>query len=132
MAKENETANKKGHYFKDMKAELKKVIWPSAKQTTNSTIATIVFTIIIAIIVLVLDLCFDFLNSKTVVPMQQKILSSYGKTVENTTTEENTTTNTIDAMDDASNVMAEGTVVTSDGETSTETTANNENVESQE
>ena len=52
----------KSHYFKDMKAELKKVIWPSGKQTANNTMAVIVFTLVAALIVFVLDLCFDSLN----------------------------------------------------------------------
>ena len=77
--KENDVKEKKqkSHYFKDMKAELKKVIWPSSKQTVNNTIAVIVFTLVAAVIVFVLDLCFDSLNKYAITPLQEKIQSSY-------------------------------------------------------
>ena len=75
--KEQKTNNKqKRHFFKDMKAELKKVIWPTPKQTANNTLAVIAFTIAIAVIVFLLDLVFDFGNGK-VVDLQSKIKSSY-------------------------------------------------------
>ena len=67
----------KSHYFKDMKAELKKVIWPSSKQTINNTIAVIVFTLVAALIVFILDLCFDSINKYAITPLQDKIQSSY-------------------------------------------------------
>ena len=79
-------SKKKSHYFKDMKAELKKVIWPSAKQTANNTLAVIVFTLVAAIIVFVLDVCFDSINKYGVTPLQQKIQSSYNQS----SSEENT------------------------------------------
>ena len=87
---------KNSHYFKDMKAELKRVIWPSAKQTVSNTTAVIVFTLIAAIIVFVLDLCFDSINKYGVTPLQSKIQSSYSSTQneENTTVEENTESET--------------------------------------
>ena len=52
MAKKEKKDNnkQKRHYFKDMKAELKKVIWPTAKQTANNTVAVVVFTLAIALI----------------------------------------------------------------------------------
>ena len=92
--KENKDNNKqKRHFFKDMKAELKKVIWPSAKQTANNTLAVIGFTLAIALIVFVLDLVFDFANKKGVVALQEKIKSSYSanNNTENTTSEDNLT-----------------------------------------
>ena len=37
--KESKTENKvKKHFFKDFKAELKKVIWPTPKQLVNNTV----------------------------------------------------------------------------------------------
>lgn len=67
MANEKEAKNKKEtknkkSFFKDFKAELKKVIWPTPKQLVNSTIAVVVIVIITAAIVFVLDLAFDLLN----------------------------------------------------------------------
>ena len=67
MAKEKEaktkkeTKNKKS-FFKDFKAELKKVIWPTPKQLVNNTVAVVVIVIITATIVFVLDLAFDLFN----------------------------------------------------------------------
>ena len=83
------TKKQKSHYFKDMKAELKKVIWPSTKQTVNNTLAVIVFTLVIAVIVFVLDLCFDSLNKYVTTPLQEKVQSSYQES-QDTNKEENT------------------------------------------
>ena len=58
---EKENKNKKS-FFKDFKAELKKVIWPTPKQVLNNTIAVITIVLITAAIVFVLDLCFDLIN----------------------------------------------------------------------
>ena len=86
--KENKDNNKqKSRFFKDMKAELKKVIWPTAKQTANNTIAVIAFTLVIALIVFVLDVVFDFANKNGVVALQEKVKSSYS--TNNTTAESN-------------------------------------------
>lgn len=56
-------------FFKDFKAELKKVTWPTAKQLANKTTAVIVIVIIIAAIVFALDFAFgkgyEFLINKT-------------------------------------------------------------------
>ena len=48
MAKKDAKNNKdikKKHFFKDFKAELKKVIWPTPKQVLNNTIAVIVIAV---------------------------------------------------------------------------------------
>lgn len=92
MAKKEVKENKqKGHYFKDMKAELKKVIWPTPKQLINNTLAVIAFTIIIAVIVFILDLCFNAITENGITKMQEKVKSSYQTT--NNETDGNTTTN---------------------------------------
>ena len=83
MAKKEEKTKQKSHYFKDMKAELKKVIWPTPKQLASNTLAVIAFTFIIAVIVFVLDLSFDTINKYGVTPLQSKIQSSYTASKEN-------------------------------------------------
>ena len=94
MAKNEKDQNKKkGRFFKDKKAELKKVVWPSAKQTSNNTMAVIGFTLAIALIVFVLDVCFDAINKYGVVALQEKITSSYSAK-QNTTTDNTTSTET--------------------------------------
>lgn len=45
-------------FFKDTKAELKKVTWPTREQLIHNTGVIIVFIIIIAVILSVLDLAF--------------------------------------------------------------------------
>lgn len=45
-------------FFKDTKAELKKVTWPTKEQLMHNTGVIIVFIILIAVILSVLDLAF--------------------------------------------------------------------------
>ena len=94
MAKE--TKNKK-HFFKDFKAELKKVIWPTPKQLINSTIAVIVIVLITSAIVFVLDLAFESLNKYGVNKVKEVVTSvnstSSETTQNNETTVEETTSN---------------------------------------
>ena len=109
----------KSHYFKDMKAELKKVIWPSSKQTVNNTIAVIVFTLVAALIVFILDLCFDSLNKYAITPLQDKIQSSYESsnseveqqnienTQANTESNDTATQNTETEQNDVTNIVVE-------------------------
>ncbi|MGN1351468.1 MAG: preprotein translocase subunit SecE [Clostridia bacterium] len=95
MAKE--TKNKK-HFFKDFKAELKKVIWPTPKQLINSTIAVIVIVLITSAIVFVLDLAFDGMNNYGINKMKAKLVNETSEvseaivdnTVENEIREEST------------------------------------------
>ena len=94
MAKKEKNVKEKkqkSHYFKDMKAELKKVIWPSSKQTINNTMAVIVFTLIAAIIVFILDTCFNSLNKYAITPLQEKVQSSYQASHPQEETQENST-----------------------------------------
>ena len=67
MANEKEAKNKKESknkksFFKDFKAELKKVIWPTPKQLVNNTIAVVVIVVVTAAIVFVLDVVFDLFS----------------------------------------------------------------------
>jgi preprotein translocase subunit SecE len=72
-AKSNKEVKNKKHFFKDFKAELKKVIWPTPKQLVNKTVAVIVIVLITAAIVFVLDLVFDLLNEKGINKVKAKI-----------------------------------------------------------
>ena len=49
-------------YFKDTKAELKKVTWPSGKQIKNNTAIIIVFILIVSVFLFVCDLAFGGLR----------------------------------------------------------------------
>lgn len=59
---EVENKVKKG-FFKNMKSELKKVIWPTGSQTVKSTAATIAFVLLIAAILIILNYAFNILDS---------------------------------------------------------------------
>ena len=71
-AKVKDAKNKK-HFFKDFKAELKKVIWPTPKQIVNNTIAVITIVLIAAVIVFALDSIFNLLNEKGINRIKENI-----------------------------------------------------------
>lgn len=64
---------KKKQFFKDFKAELKKVIWPTPKQLVNGTIAVITIVLVAAVIVFVLDLTFEMFNEYGVNRLKESI-----------------------------------------------------------
>ena len=84
VSKNDKKENKeKKHFFKDFKAELKRVIWPTPKQLVNNTIAVIVIVLITAAIVVVLDLVFEFANKQGVNRIK-KFVESHSEQIENT------------------------------------------------
>lgn len=97
MAKDAKKSSKdvknKKHFFKDFKAELKKVIWPTPKQLVNKTVAVIVIVLVTAAIVFVLDLFFDLINEKGINRLKSNIRNSV--VVENTI-DSNTTENSVE------------------------------------
>ena len=95
MAKEtksNKDLKNKKHFFKDFKAELKKVIWPTPKQVVNNTVAVMVIVLITATIVFVLDVVFDLFNEKGINRLKSNIKNRI--VVENTV-ETNTEQNNV-------------------------------------
>lgn len=78
MAKESTKKDNKNkrHFFKDFKAELKKVIWPTPKQLVKNTIAVIFIVILTALTVFVLDVVFETLNSKGINALKSSINNS--------------------------------------------------------
>ena len=123
--KKENSKNKKS-FFKDFKAELKKVVWPTPKQLVNNTVAVITIVLITAIIVFVLDLAFEFANKQGIERVKEVITSS------NTT---NTSDNNSESTDEAQ-APAEDTEVKpeeqgnenkEEAETNTEVEANQNN-----
>ena len=55
----NKKPNKVVNYFKDVKSELKKVVWPSFKQVKNNTLIVIACILIIGIFICVFVFIFD-------------------------------------------------------------------------
>ena len=88
--KESKTENKvKKHFFKDFKAELKKVIWPTPKQLVNNTVAVVTIVLITAAIVFVLDVVFDMGNKYGISRLQNVVNEKYNSE-EDTENTENT------------------------------------------
>ena len=95
MKKEDQSLKKeKKSFFKDFKAELKKVIWPTPKQLVNNTVAVITIVLITAIIVFVLDFTFEKLNTYGVNNLKKMVKSE--NEVTNELAEENTDSNEIE------------------------------------
>ena len=88
--KKQENSKNKKSFFKDFKAELKKVVWPTPKQLVNNTIAVITIVLITAVIVFVLDVIFEAANKHGVERIKEIITTN--ETTENVTSEDNTTT----------------------------------------
>jgi preprotein translocase subunit SecE len=80
MAKKEKDVKQKTSYFKEMKTELKKVVWPTPKELVNNTVAVIVFVVIIAAIVFILDFCFDNINKYGITRLQETVQSSFQTT----------------------------------------------------
>ncbi|MCH5204646.1 MAG: preprotein translocase subunit SecE [Oscillospiraceae bacterium] len=57
--------NKKGivKFFKDAKAEFKKVVWPGPKETTRNTIVVVVVCLLAGAVVFGVDSLFGLLNN---------------------------------------------------------------------
>ena len=96
---EKNTNNKdKRHFWKDFKAELKKVIWPTRSQVINNTIVVLVIVLIVAALCFVLDLAFEALNTYGIDNLKTVVQSSISRDNENTinenTIEDGNTTNT--------------------------------------
>lgn len=69
MAKKS---NKIIGYFKDVKSELKKVVWPDFKQIKNNTLIVIACILIIGAFIWVADAIFDVSLGKVVKNVQQE------------------------------------------------------------
>ena len=113
--KKENSKNKKS-FFKDFKAELKKVVWPTPKQLVNNTVAVITIVLITAAIVFVLDLTFETLNKYGVDKVKESITQ-----IEDSTEETNTQTdsNTVTTNENSNNETTENSA----NETSTENVA---------
>lgn len=73
MAKDEKNKKANSSFFKDSKAELKKVSWPTPKSLVNDTAIVIGIVLIVAVIVFVLDLAFYTLNDNLVIKNQEKL-----------------------------------------------------------
>lgn len=105
MPKDNKNKKEKRHFFKDFKAELKKVIWPTPKQLVNNTVAVIVIVILVAIIVFVLDFTFEKMNTYGINKL---------KSIVETTNSVQDVNSVNDTVDDSVNEMANEQITTNE------------------
>ena len=54
------TGKRLAKWFREMKSELKKVVWPSGKQLLNNTLVVLVSVLIVGVIVCLFDLLAGF------------------------------------------------------------------------
>ena len=121
MAKPEKNKKDNKHFFKDFKAELKKVIWPTPKQLANNTVAVITIVLITAAIVFVLDFAFEALNTYGINRLKNAVESSTSEqntdNVNNSDNNNDETTedelnntdvnNETEGSDDSNNVIAD-------------------------
>ncbi len=99
---------KKG-FFKESKAELKKVTWPTPKNLANDTATVIGIVLVVAIIVVILDFIFLNINENVIIKAEERVKNSHNNTsvvtdvvTDNTTNVESTegtgTENTVNAV----------------------------------
>ena len=108
MAKETNNKDKKKdnkNFFKEFKAELKRVSWPTFKQVVNNTLAVIAIVVLIAVIVFVLDVVFENLNKFGVEKLKAIVTSSS----EEATEEGDNTSSEAEVIDAESQETVDGT-----------------------
>jgi len=59
-AKAKKSGNRISRFFKEVKSELKKVVWPGKKQIIKNTLIVIAAVIVVGIFIWALDLLFTF------------------------------------------------------------------------
>lgn len=106
---DNKNKEKK-HFFKGLKSELKKVIWPTSKQVTNSTIAVITLVVVITLIVLALDFCLKQIDDLAINRLRTKYTNTQVIDTE-TTSETSEETYDDETSDDSSQDVEENDVI---------------------
>ncbi len=91
MAKEKDSKVKKDnkYFMKDVKAELKRVTWPTSKEMVNNVTAVIAIVIITAAIVFVLDLFFGAVNKYGLGKLKEQLKSNQQTQTQIVSEEEN-------------------------------------------
>ena len=92
--KQGKENKEKKHFWKDFRAELKKVIWPTQKQLVNSTVAVITIVLITGLIVFTLDFAFEKMNEYGIEKLKTVVETK--RTVENTDSEDSVENNATD------------------------------------
>ena len=123
-----DSKKEKRHFLKDVKAELKKVIWPTPKQLFNNTLAVIVSVIIVGVIVFLLDLCFEKINTFGIEKLKTVVQSSQNEEAENATSDD-TTENITEENSDVDENNTQKNAEDSDEASSEDNTGSTDNAE---
>jgi len=115
------------HFFKDFKAELKRVIWPTPKQLVNNTVAVITIVLITAVIVFALDFVFKTVDDYGINKLKEVVGTRNEESNTTTSNEEanNTTNNTANEVGNNTTTNNETNNTTNNTTNTTNTTANN-------
>lgn len=60
MAEATKKTNKVASYFRELKAEFKRISWPSFKQVRNNTGVVLAFIVLLGAFIAVVDLIFTY------------------------------------------------------------------------
>ena len=116
-------ATKNAGFFKEFKAELKRVSWPTLKQVVNNTFAVIAIVLIVCVTVFILDVIFETVNTYGVDKLKALVTSSSSETVDVETVEgeNNVVSNEAEATTDAQagNTVENKTATTNEEATNT-------------
>ena len=117
------------HFFKDFKAELKRIIWPTPKQLVNNTVAVITIVLITAVIVFALDFVFKTVDDYGINKLKEVVGTKNEQSNTTTSNEEANTTNNItnEAGNNTTNNETSNTTNTTKNETSNTTNTTNTN-----
>lgn len=103
----------KNNFFKESKAELKKVNWPKSKSLANDTATVIGIVLVVAILVMILDFIFININENVIIKAEEKIKannssvtteldqSTSNNTENETNSEENSENNNSETVENA-------------------------------
>ncbi len=105
MAKEKESKvkNDNKHFMKDVKAELKKVVWPTSKQMVNNVTAVLVIVLVTAAIVFCLDFVFGAMNKYGVEKIKEHVQSNNQSQSQNVDNNDSNKENVSDENNEESN-----------------------------
>lgn len=127
--KKKENNKPKKSFFKDVRAELKKVTWPTRKQVVNNTVGVIIIVIITAIIVFVLDFTFKNFNEYVVNGVKKEVSRMAENNTDNTVSGENGENNNTTTDDNSADNTNTGENNVTDNTNSDDTNTGNEPVE---
>lgn len=114
------------HFFKDFKAELKRVIWPTPKQLVNNTVAVITIVLMTAVIVFALDFVFKTVDDYGINKLKEVVGTRNEESNTTTSNEEaNNTTNNTTNETGSNTTNNEENSTTNNTTNTTNTTANN-------